>query len=340
MNPSDLRELLQKHPKRKLVSAPTPIDHCSRLSETYGARIQIKRDDLTGLATGGNKTRQLEYVLGAHDLSDVDVVLSSAFSQSNWCRQLAAAAAKLGVRSHFVLAKGLKNLESQGNLLINKLIGATVEIVDGTDEELLPLLIERAEQYEAKGVKAKVISAFSDEVQALAALGYVEAAIEIVESLGDEIPDWIYVAGADVTPAGLVLGMNLMGLHTKVVTVSPIRYSFRGEDACTKIANDAAGLLGVNVRFAPGDFLFTYDYVGDGYGIPSTGGLNAMRTLANTEGILLDPVYTGKAMHALLDHLTTGVLANGDKVVFLHTGGIPGLFAYADETAAYLNMTA
>lgn len=331
LSPERLRERLASFPRTPLAFLPTPLEECRRLSaELGGPRILVKRDDLTGLAFGGNKTRQLEYVFGAVLEAGADTVVAGAYTQSNWCRQITAAARKYGIEPVLVLARGVKGPLLQGNLLLDELMGADVTIIDVLDEELQPHLEARAEQLRRAGRKPFLISSFAVETQSLAALGYVGAVLEIVEQLG-EAPDWIYVAGSEMSPAGLTVGARALGLATKVVSVSPIVYPESRQDEISRICNATADRLGLGIRFAPADILVDDGYIGEAYGIVSPAGREAMRMLARLEGLILDPVYSSKGMSGLIDHARTGRLKQGETAVFVHTGGLPALFAYAGD---------
>jgi L-cysteate sulfo-lyase len=331
LSPAALRERLARFPRTQLAYLPTPLEDCPRLSHYLGGpRILIKRDDLTGLAFGGNKTRQLEYVFGAVIESGADTVVAGAYTQSNWCRQITAAARKYGIEPVLVLAHGVKGPLLQGNLLLDELMGADITIIDVLDEELQPHLEAKAEQLRQAGRKPFLISSFAVETQSLAALGYVGAVLEIVEQLG-RAPDYIYVAGSEMSPAGLTVGARVLGLPTRVVSVSPIVYPESRQEEIARICNATAARLGTDLHFEPEDILVDDNYIGEAYGIVSDGGREAMQLLARLEGVILDPVYSSKGMSGLIDHARQGRLAKGETAVFVHTGGLPALFAYSAD---------
>lgn len=326
-----LRERLSRFPRTRLAHLPTPLEACPRLTETLGgARIFIKRDDMTGLAFGGNKARQLEFVFGAVLDARADTVVAGAYTQSNWCRQITAAARRFGLDPVLVLAHGVKGPVLQGNLLLDRLMGASVTVLDVLDEELQPYLEAKTAELQRMGRRPYLISSFEVGTQSLAALGYVEAVAEICEQLG-RAPDYIYVAGSEMSPAGLAVGARALGLATRVVSVSPIVYPESRQDEIARIANASVQRLGLTLRFEPGDILVEDGFIGDAYGIVSEAGREALHMLARLEGIILDPVYSSKGMAGLIDHVRRGQLHKGEDVVFVHTGGLPALFAYAAD---------
>lgn len=331
LTPAALKARLARFPRVSLAYLPTPLESCRRLSETLGGPdILVKRDDLTGLAFGGNKVRQLEFVFGAVLESGADTVVAGAYTQSNWCRQITAAARKHGLDSVLVLAHGRKGPTLQGNLLLDVMMGADVTVIPVLDEELQPHLEARAEELRRAGRKPFLISSFETATQSLAALGYVAAVVEIVEQLG-RAPDHIYVAGSEMSPAGLNVGARALGLPTKVVSVSPIVYPETREEEIARIASASAERLDLPFRFSPEDILVDDNFIGEAYGIVSERGREAMMLLAQTEALILDPVYSSKGMSGLIAHIREGRIKKGETVVFVHTGGLPALFAYAAD---------
>jgi 1-aminocyclopropane-1-carboxylate deaminase/D-cysteine desulfhydrase-like pyridoxal-dependent ACC family enzyme len=329
-----LSHRLAEIPRTRLAYLPTPLEPCPRFSTALGnVNVLIKRDDLTGLAFGGNKTRQLEFVFGEVLRSGADIVIAGAYTQSNWCRQITAAARKFGLDVSLVLAHGVKGPLLQGNLLLDKILGAEVTILNVLDEELQPHLEAKAEALRAQGRRPFLISSFELGTQSLAALGYVEAAVEIVRQLGatGNTPDYIFVAGSEMSPAGLNVGVRALGLSTRVVSISPIVYPEARADEIARIATACAARLGLDIGFTPAEIIVDDGYIGESYGVVSDAGREAMMLLARTEGIILDPVYTSKAMAGLIGHVRSGLIEGGANVVFVHTGGLPALFAYAED---------
>jgi D-cysteine desulfhydrase family pyridoxal phosphate-dependent enzyme len=330
-----LRAKIDDQPRVRLAHLPTPLEFCPRLSAALGGPdIWIKRDDLTGLAFGGNKTRQLDFVFADVLAQGADTVVAGAYTQSNWCRQMTAAASKLGLEVALVLLHGEKGPALQGNLLLDRLMGADVTVVDlDSMERLAPLLGAKAEELERAGRKPYILAPFAVDRLALGAIGYVDAALELDEQLDDaEIdPDWLYLCGANMTPAGMALGLRVLGRRTRLVNVAPIRWSEPRALDIARIANATAKRLGLDQELATEGIESHDDYIGERYGVVTEGGREAMRLLARTEAVILDPVYSSKAMAGLIDHIRKGRMGRGETVVFLHTGGTPALFAYAAD---------
>ena len=313
---------------------PTPLEECPRLSEALGGpRIFMKREDCSGLAFGGNKVRQLTFTIGEAVHCGADTIVHGAASQSNHCRQTAAAAARLGLKCYLRLSRGLKNA-LQGNLLLDHLAGADVELVDPPlGPELDAIKYATAEQLRADGLQPYVIA--HPHSTALAAVAFAWCITEIheqQEELGIEA-DWIYAGSAGGTQAGLILGSKALGMKLKPVGITPIRWDDRVERV-RNAANDAATILNLNLPITDDAVDNTDDYVGEAYGVVSPECIDALKMVAQTEGIFLDPVYTSKAFAGLVDHIRKGKITSDETVIFLHTGGTPALFAYNDELFA------
>ena len=322
-------------PRCRLSHFPTPIEHCRQLSSHLGGpEIFMKRDDLTSLAFGGNKCRHIEFIFSDIMGNGYDTLVLGAYTQSNWCRQVVAAAKRLGMSVSLVLIPGEKGTRLQGNLLLDRMMGAEVSIVDiDSIEDLTPKLHERADELTAQGGNPFVIEPFSRSTLTLGAVAYVDAAAEIHRQLAGlgVSADYLYMSGANMTPAGLNLGFRAIGNAVKVISVSPIEWRQDRAAAITELANEVAELLELPERFRPGEIISYDNYIGDGYGVLSDADRNALKLVASTEGIILDPVYTCGAMAALIDDVESGKLTKEDVVVFLHSGGTPALFAYAED---------
>lgn len=294
----------------------------------------MKRDDLTGLAFGGNKTRQLEFLFPRVLDEKPDTVIAGSYTQSNWCRQITAAAAKLGLKTRLILVHGVKGPLNQGNLLLDRLMGADVTVVELDDmHELEPLLEAEAEKLRRAGRRPYVIQPFAMETLGISAVGYVNALIELDQQL-DAIgvkADYIYLAGANITPAGLLLGLKALGRATKVMSMCPIRWADDRAADIARIAAAAARHLGLPIAVRPDEVTVDESYIGQRYGVMTPAAREAFRLLAQTEGIILDPVYSSKAMSGLIDHIRKRRIGAHENVVFLHTGGNPAVFAYADD---------
>ena len=315
---------------------PTPLEPMPRLSAALGGPdIYIKRDDLTGLAFGGNKTRMLEFSLADALEQGAEVIVTGSAVQSNYCRQMSAACARLGLELHLVLrpVRGIDHEEVQGNHLLMRLLGAHVTV----HGEFCRRSHERAVADKASQLRAEGRSVYeprTEETVDLDALAYAEAALEVVQQsrqLGIE-PRFLYVAAHDTTQAGVVLGLKYLGSGIRARGFTPIEDRPRRHEEMRRMALRGARRIGLEVDLTAGDFDNEETFVGEGYGLPTEACLEAVRTTARAEGVLLDPVYTGKAMAALFAHARQGELTRQDgPVVFLHTGGNPALFGYAGE---------
>jgi D-cysteine desulfhydrase family pyridoxal phosphate-dependent enzyme len=333
------REILQsridKIARLQIAHLPTPLEFCPRLTEALGGpQIWIKRDDCTGLAFGGNKTRQLEFVFAEARQRGADTIVIGAGTQSNWCRQTAAAACKFGMQVDLTLVHGVKGAALQGNLLLDHLLGADVAIVAGEDlQQLSPLLEEKAQALKRQGRRPYLMNLFGLPTLSLSAVGYVNAFLELDTQLQqqDLEADYIYLAGANITPAGLALGAKALGCKTKVIGITPIHWDEDRSTDIARIASATAERLGLDVTFRPEEIHNEDGYVGEGYGVMTPECRQAIKLVAQTEGIILDPVYSSKAMAGLIDHIRRKTISENETVVFLHTGGTPALFAYAED---------
>ena len=310
---------------------PTPLEECPRLSEELGGpRIFIKREDCSGLAFGGNKVRQLTFTIGDGVNQGADTIIQGAASQSNHCRQAAAASAKLGLKCYLRLARDNKSVR-QGNVLLDELSGADVEFVDASmGSELDAIKYALAEELKEKGLKPYVLAA--PRSTALAAVAFAWCIAEIYEqqeAMGIDA-DWIYAASAGGTQGGLILGTRVLGMEMKPFGIAPIGWPDRVE-RIRNAANDAAGILGLDLVINDDDVRNTDDYVGEDYGVLTPECVDALKLMARTEGIFLDPSYTSKALSGLIDHIQKGRISADETVIFLHTGGTPALFAYNEE---------
>ena len=323
-------------PQVDLGYFPTPLHECPRLSETLGGpRIFMKREDCSGLAFGGNKVRQLTFTIGDAVAQGADTIVHGAASQSNHCRQAAAACGKLGLNCYLRLARDHKSI-LQGNLLLDNLAGVDVEIVDVPfGPELDVVKYELAEKLKTQGMKPYVVA--SPRSTALAAVAFTWCIAEIAQQQQqlDINADWIYTCSVGGTQAGLVLGTKTLGLKMKPFGIAPIVWEGKLERMRTA-ANSAAELLELDTRITDADIQNTDDYIGQAYGYLTPECIDALKLVAKTEGIFLDPVYTAKAMAGLIDHIQQGKFGRDDTVIFLHTGGTPALFAYQEELTADL----
>jgi len=339
----DLKASLSALPHVRLAHLPTPLDRCARLgAQLNDIALWVKRDDATGLALGGNKTRQLEYILGHAIETGHDCVIQGAASQSNHARQLAAAGARLGLEIHLTPWQDARSRPVQGNYLLSHLYGATLHPIPAgaSSKEAKAALAERLR---AEGKNPYVVGMGAHDALVLAAVAYVGALIEILEQLGSEgPPDWIFATSQGSTQAGLLAGARLLGLTTRVIGVNPMgpdHEAYTPVEAIHAMAEEVGARLGYDLTIDPNDVVNVTDYVGDGYGVPSPKGLAALDRMARSEGILLDPVYSSKGLSGLIDYAERGTVAQKDRVVFVHTGGLPIVFAYADEVLEGTNRT-
>ncbi|MBX3011368.1 MAG: D-cysteine desulfhydrase family protein [Caldilineaceae bacterium] len=334
-----LEAAIARLPRTHLGLLPTPLEALPRLSAALGGPpIYIKRDDLTGLGFGGNKTRMLELSLAEGLARGADTVVFGAAVQSNYCRQLAAACAKLGLELHLYLRpeRPIDQEEIQGNQLLQRLFGAQVTILAGNDRSRQQEIIKAAAEALRQAGKNVYFPRQPDTVD-LDVIAYAESALEIArqcDALGIA-PQAVYVTAFDTTQAGTVLGLAYLESTMAVKGFTPLAMPHDQRiQKMVDIANQAATRLGLAIELSAQDFDNDDSFIGERYAIPTPEGMEAVRLLARTEGILLDPVYTGKGFAALIQHIRTGKLDPTQPVLFLHTGGAPALFGYARDLLA------
>jgi len=334
----DLKTALAGLPRVSLAHLPTPLDRCERLgAELGGLDLWVKRDDATGLALGGNKTRQLEYIIGFALSQGHDCIIQGAASQSNHARQLAAAGAKLGLEVHLTPWLDARSSPVQGNFLLSHLYGAKLHPI-AAGESSVEAKAALAERLKAEGKNPFIVGMGAHDALVLAAVAYIDAFVEILEQLGEAgPPDWLFTTSQGSTQAGLLAAVRILGLDTRVVGINPMgpeHEAYTAPDVIASMVVEAAQRVGHELVLADGAVDNRTDYVGPAYGVPSAAGLDAIRRLASSEGILSDPVYSGKGFSGVIGAAESGELKRGDKVVFVHTGGLPIVFAYADEVLA------
>ncbi len=331
----EIRERIDRLPRVSLAHLPTPLEDMPRLSNHLaGPRMLIKRDDCTGLAFGGNKARHNEFVLGLALEEGADTLVWGAGVQSNNCRQTAAAAAKLGLECYLVLSTQDSDAQLQGNLLLDHLVGAHVELTsDPVGPAIWHRLEEKTEALRSQG--RRVFTVADPRARAAAAVSYTLALLELLDQLRsqDLNVDAVYFSSAGSTGAGMCLGQKLLGWEATLQAIMPIQWPFDTAAYMADFAKGAAEMLGLESCPSPEEINLTPDFIGDGYGLATPGSLEAIRLLAQNEGILLDPVYTGKAMAGLISDIRRGRWTADQTVVFLHTGGTPALFAYHQDLA-------
>ena len=310
---------------------PTPIDTLPRLSEALGGpRLLIKRDDQTGLAFGGNKTRKLEFLVAEARDQGAKTLVSGGALQSNHCRQTAAAAARFGFKCILVLT-GEKPKQPSANLLLDELFGA--EIIHVADREDRDRILQETFDRAAKdGMKPYLVPYGGSN--ATGALGYAFAMKELVER--NLHADWIlFATSSGGTHAGLLLGQRVFGYKGRLLGISIDESEEWLKQHASELASLAGEKLGKRIEFTPGDVLANGNYCSAGYGVLTEQEREAIRLFARCEGLLLDPVYTGRAAAGMIDLIRKGFFKNDETVLFLHTGGQPALFA--DQYANKIN---
>jgi D-cysteine desulfhydrase family pyridoxal phosphate-dependent enzyme len=316
-------------PRVRLAALPTPLDEAARFSKALrGPRILIKRDDNTGLAMGGNKARKLEFLMGEALAKGVDVVLTTGAVQSNHARMTIAAANKLGIKTILVL-RGDEPQEVQGNLLLDRILGAEIRVVKGDYDRTQQEMESIAADLRRRGHTPMVIPVGGATPSG--SLGYVTMMLELVSQLnamGLKATHLVHASGSGGTQAGLILGAKALNTGIKIVGISVSRKRDPLRERVAGIADEASKLVQADCRMTTNDAEVYDEYIGEGYGIPTKECVDAIKVVAETEGILLDPVYTSKAMAGLIDLVGKGKITREDTVVFLHTGGTPALFAY------------
>jgi L-cysteate sulfo-lyase len=313
---------------------PTPFDRMPRLeAHLNGPRLFVKRDDLTGVALGGNKIRQLDYMLVKAKKQRCDYLITTCGIQSNWSRQVVAMAARMGMKASLVLRTAQYRSRPrvfEGNILLDHIMGAEIKIIKmRIHEDPAEILESEAERLRRKGHNPFVLGFTHGELP-LGIAAYVDAAIELIQQTTDANLDAIVLAtGGGATQAGLILSMKIMGLKTKVIGVNVGAFKTNTiMDTILNSSNETAKLLGTNVRLTRNDVIIRDECAGSGYGIPTKESIRTLRSVAQSEALILDPVYTAKAMAGLTDMIKAGEFEKDQRVCFLHTGGIPALFAY------------
>ena len=322
-------------PRVDLAHLPTPLEHLPRLSaELGGPQIYVKRDDCTGLATGGNKTRKLEFSMADALQQGADTIVTVGAVQSNHVRQTAAAACKLGLQCEVLLEHRVTDpteyYSRSGNVLLDRIFGANLrEYPGGTDFD--QAMDEVAAEVTAHGGKPYLIPGGASNP--VGAMGYVNCAIELlqqIEERGLDVGHIVTATGSAGTQAGLVVGLKAMQSKMPLLGVGVSVPRDEQEEKVFELACETAEYIGKPGIVAREDVVANCDYIGEGYGIRTDSMNEAVLMLARLEGLLFDPVYSGKALAGMIDLIRRDGLGEGD-IVFLHTGGAAALFAYADQ---------
>ena len=327
--------LLTGFPRVSLAHLPTRLEILPRLSEHLGGpEIWVKRDDCTGLATGGNKTRKLEFSMGEALELGADTVITVGAVQSNHVRQTAAAACKLGLKCEVLLEHRVTNptelYRSSGNVLLDRIFGANLREYDaGTDFDAEMENIAR--EVSAAGGSPYIIPGGASNP--VGALGYVGCGEELLQQCDEQDVHFDHIVtatGSAGTHAGLAVGLRGSGSDLPILGIGVRAPQDVQEERVYKLAVEVADLVDKPGCVAREDIVADCNYIGAGYGLPTESMNEAVLMLARTEGLLFDPVYSGKALAGMIDYVRQGRFTRNDKIVFLHTGGAAGLFANAD----------
>ncbi len=325
-----------RFPRLHLAHLPTPLEKLDRLTEALGGpEIWIKRDDCTGMSTGGNKTRKLEFLMAEAVAEKADMVMTQGAIQSNHARQTAAFAAKLGMACHLLLENRTgstdPNYTQNGNVLLDTLHGATHELREsGLDMHAEMETV--AEQYRGRGKNVYVIPGGGSNPTG--ALGYANCALELVNQANErglKIDHLVHATGSAGTQAGLVTGIKAINAGIPVLGIGVRAPKEAQENNVYQLSLATAKKLGCDGVVKREDVVANTDYVGEGYGLPAASTLEAIDMFAKLEAILLDPVYSGKGAAGLIDLIRKGHFRKDEKVVFLHTGGSAALFGYTTD---------
>ena len=324
---------IARFPRIHLAHLPTPLERLDRLTkELGGPEVWIKRDDCTGLSTGGNKTRKLEFLMAEARAQGADLVMTQGATQSNHARQTAAFAAKLGMDCHLLLEDRTRytdpNYHNNGNVFLDNLHGATNEKREpGLDMNAEMEAV--ADRFRAQGRIVYTIPGGGSNPTG--ALGYVNCALELIAQANERglvIDHILHATGSCGTQAGLVVGLKAMNSRIPLLGIGVRAARAAQEENVFRLARATAHKLGCPDVVNPEDVVANCDYIGEGYGLPAADTLEAISMFAQLESILLDPVYSGKGAAGLIDLIRQGRFKKGERVVFLHTGGSAALFAY------------
>jgi L-cysteate sulfo-lyase len=332
-----VRAAIARQPRIDLAGLPTPLVEARRFRDALGGpsrcpRILIKRDDLTALGLGGNKARKLEFLVADALAEGATTLITTGAVQSNHARMTAAAACVAGLRCVLVLTTTTADPPVAGNLLLDRLYNATVRFVPSIDPMLAvgqdeAVVAEVVADEQAQGRRPYVIPIGGSS--GIGVFGYVSGTVELVSQLqatGHSPSRLYYASGSRGTQAGLTLGAKACEAPYQVYGVAVSAGEPEKIERAKRIGNESAVRLGIPERLDLEDLITDQGFIGEGYGIPTSEGLEAIALVARTEGVLLDPCYTSKGMAALIHHVRAGELSPADTVVFLHTGGVPAIF--------------
>lgn len=335
LTPDELQAKIDKLPRMNIAHLPTPLEEMPRLTERLGGpQIWIKREDMTGLAYGGNKARHYEFEMPHVADLGYDVMINIMDYHSNNARMTAAAANKIGMRYVLVL-KNAANRNVQGNLLIDKILGAELHLLDEYQSGDAEGYANRLKEgLEAEGHKPYLIQ---DHLfpRIVGMVGFVQAGIEILEQIKENDLKNVHILGvAGRSLSGLIIAAKSMGLDWKFTGVT-VNYDVPLSGYIFDHNKDIQKLLDLPVTFEQSDMRILDQYVGEGYGVMTAQVTEAIHIAAQTDAIICDPNYTGTVMAALIDQVEEGGFSDGETVIFLHTGGLPAVFTFADQLAAF-----
>ncbi len=331
---------LAKIARRGYVCCPTPLEFLPNFTKALGGdvNVYIKRDDLLPGTAGGNKTRKLDFCMADALAKGADTIITCGAVQSNHCRLTLSWAVKEGLDCHLVLEERVKNSykpEGSGNNFLFQILGVKSVTVKEGGTNMMAAMEELAEKLKKEGKKPYIIPGGASNP--LGALGYVSCMEEVMAQLYAKqlkIDHFVVPSGSAGTHAGIIAGMVGNNINIPVTGIGVNRPKAVQEEVVHKLANESLKLLGVDVEVKKEQVVAFDEYVGPGYSLPTDGMVEAVSCLAQTEGILLDPVYSGKAMAGLVDLVRKGYFPKGSNVLFLHTGGSPALYAYMDSFRA------
>jgi L-cysteate sulfo-lyase len=348
-----LKQRLSLFPRKRLIHLPTPLARLENLSlELGGPEIWIKRDDLTGAGFGGNKSRKLEFIIADALAKKADTLITWGSTQSNWCMQAAAAARRVGLEPILLLFKTTDvKPDYDGNLLLDFLLEADIRLREAPKGKLMsPGVAENAAAEVADEIRSLGGMPYTVSVggsapgmsmtQPLGALGYVAAFAELEEQARVARLDFthiVHATGSGATQAGLVAGARALGRPVEVIGISVSDPKEAFTDIVLRILAETGPALGLDWGDQKDDVVVLDEYIKEGYGVVTPGVAEAIRSVFAGEGIVLDPVYTGKAMAGLVDLVNRGRFRQDDKIIFLHTGGTPALFPYREALVGLLS---
>ena len=327
---------LARFPRIKLAHLPTPLEYLPRLTQYLGGpAIFVKRDDCTGLASGGNKTRKLEFLMADAQQHGADTIITQGAVQSNHARQTAAAAARLGMQCELLFENRIREPDwtylNSGNVFLDRLFGANTHHYPGGSDMNVAMDVLAADLRGQGRIPYVIPGGGSNRI---GALGYVDCALELLQQLNQQqlnVDCVIHATGSAGTQAGLVTGLRATHANIPVLGIGVNAAREAQEEKVYKLAEETAEYIGASGCVRREDVVANCDYVGEGYGVSTAGMREALLLLARLEGLLFDPVYSGKGLAGMLDLIRKGQFRAGQNIVFVHTGGSAGLFGYLED---------